>query len=444
MDQMDLLYSLSRHHKEALQSDSDYMKTVSAIKTLRKNGSVDCKFRECSIDKKWIETIEELLPYVEKSIGENRHFIKQYGEVVRIDQVKKVSANSVEHLSRHSNYLTQKKSGEEEYMPEKLYVSEITDNYQLYENRFIYTLLVFLKDFIQTRYNEIVSEISSSFYELEFDGDISTGTETYTLKLNMTEKNPVVGSGSADFSGSDEVLRINAALETVSGLLETPLMKNVAPLSTLTPPITATNIIKKDPNFQLAYRLWDFIMNYNGKGYEFSEKHKVISPVTSETAENLAVVLSVMSLSARAEAQSLYASLAEKADRRGLKEMTGNPDIDDLKSRLLLEKEKNDDLTHTLGVVSILNETTEECMEKIHSLEEKIAALQNELDLRNAENTALRIQNGQFSKDDHTEEAEFTRLSAEKEILDEYYASKYPAAKKKLRKKYIWNKFKEK
>lgn len=453
MEQYDSLFCLSRTAIETLKNDKNFLRLEASLKTMGSCGSVDCKYRECQIDQGWIIIIEEMLPYVEKAIGESRHFIKQYGEIVRIDQVRKVSSASVEHLSRHSNLLTKKenKKGkpqdedeQPELVPEKLYVTEIADNYQLYENRFLYTLLVFLKDFVQTRYNAIISEISASFYEFSFTGDVASGNETYTFRLSMTEKDDNIRFDASDLACAEEILRINAILEIISSLLETSLMKSVAPLSTLSLPVTATNIIKKDPNFQMAYRLWDYILNYNEKGYEITEKHSILSPVSAGSCENVGLILSLLSLCAKAEGLDLYPSLAKKSEKNYLNAQTGNQEVDDLKARLLLEQEKSGDLTHTLEAITLLNDTAESYQKRIDELEEKLADLQKEYEFQKAENTALLIADGRFAAEDHTEEEDFLRLAREKEAFDQYYEQKYPVAKKKLRKKYIWDKFKEK
>ena len=264
MEQYASLFRLSRSDIEALGSDKLFQRAEAVLKGQGACGKIDCKSRICRIDAEWIVIIEELLPYVEKAIGENRHFIREFGDVVRIDQVRKVSAASVEHLSRHSNLLILKDPGKaprdedekRELVPEKLYVREIEDNYQLYENRFLYTLLVYLKDFVQTRYNAIVSEVGASYYELSFKSDIVTGPETYTLNLSMTEKDENIHFTAEDMPGADELTRMNALLELISNLLETSLMKSVAPLSTLPLPITPTNIIKNFKSRRTRVSRW--------------------------------------------------------------------------------------------------------------------------------------------------------------------------------------------
>ena len=194
----------------------------------------------------------------------------------------------------------------------------------------------------------------------------------------------------------------------------------------------------------MAYRLWDFILNYNRKGYEISERHRVVSPISAESTDSLGLVLALLSMTAKAEGLSLYPSLRAKSEKTVLREKSGNAEIDDLRGRLLEEQEKNAFLSHTLESVMLLNETGEVYQACIEDLREQLEKTREQAELRTAENTALHIRLGDYSEEDHLEEDDFLRLSREKEALDSYYKKKLPQAKKKLRQKYIWNKLKEK
>ena len=92
---------------------------------------------------------------MEKAIAEERQFIRNNGEVVPIEKVKRVSRDSVEHLSRHSNLITKKSTGDN-LIPEQLYTVERLNDYAVYENRFLYMLLTYLNEFIGMRYMRIL------------------------------------------------------------------------------------------------------------------------------------------------------------------------------------------------------------------------------------------------------------------------------------------------
>ena len=102
-----------------------------------------------------MDEIERGLGFIEKAINEERQFIRSEGEVAPIEKIKHVSRESVEHLARHSNLIT-RENEDGDLMPEKLYTVERLNNYAVYENRFLYMVLLRLADFVSVRYDRIV------------------------------------------------------------------------------------------------------------------------------------------------------------------------------------------------------------------------------------------------------------------------------------------------
>ena len=104
---------------------------------------------KCTIDEEWIKQIEVGLEFVEKAVAEERQFIRVNGEVVPIEKVKKISKHSVEHLARHSNLITHVPDDPtKNIIPDAIYMVEKLNDYAVYENRFLYLLLCYLRDFI--------------------------------------------------------------------------------------------------------------------------------------------------------------------------------------------------------------------------------------------------------------------------------------------------------
>ena len=110
----------------------------------------------CKINEDWVKAIEEGLEFVEKAVAEERQFIRTNGEVVPIEKVKKVSKDSVEHLAKHSEMITHVPENEGDLLvPDKLYMVEKLSDYAVYENRFLYMMLVYIRDFIEFRLGKI-------------------------------------------------------------------------------------------------------------------------------------------------------------------------------------------------------------------------------------------------------------------------------------------------
>ena len=141
----------------------------------------------CDIDIEWIENIEEGLIYVEKAIREDRQFIRTEGEVVPIEKVKRVSKASVEHLSRHSDLITRAPKDMNHIIPDKLYVVEKLSDYLVYENRFLYMLLCYLKDFIQMRLDKIRDKTTTYQSEMFMDKSVEANQRQLKYALNYSD-----------------------------------------------------------------------------------------------------------------------------------------------------------------------------------------------------------------------------------------------------------------
>ena len=87
----------------------------------------DCACRRCVIDEEWIERIETALPHVERAIAQQRRNIKKEGDVQRIDRARRTDKESVRHLARHSNLLSEI-TEDGHILPERIYVTENSEN----------------------------------------------------------------------------------------------------------------------------------------------------------------------------------------------------------------------------------------------------------------------------------------------------------------------------
>lgn len=251
---------------------------------------------DCKIEEDWIKNIEEGLEFVEKAIREERQFIRTHGEVVPIEKVKKVSKTSIEHLSRHSDFITRlPKSKHENLIPDKLYIVEKLTDYLVYENRFIYMLLSYLKDFIQIRLDKIKDKTTTYQSEMLLDKhiDLNQRHVKYNLKFNERRENdPFLVEKYKQIPLVDRVENIYAI---AVALLATPLMVEVAKAPMIQPPVVKTNVLRMNPNFRLALNLYDYIMSYNKDGYEIFEVKDSFQPLPRTMADHIAETIQLSS-----------------------------------------------------------------------------------------------------------------------------------------------------
>ena len=280
MNEMDLYYRALRDYRKKVAPDKSHTRFMQALaKAAAREDKLETIRTRCNIDEEWVATIERYLPFVEKAIREDRQFIRQEGETVPIEKAKKVSKASVAHLARHSDMITHlpKKEGDP-LLPDKLYITENESNYAVYENRFLYMLLCYTRDFVELRYTKI-SELGNTYRgNLRIKKHVEIGKRTINFDTTLTE----VAKNDPRFAGDramhDMIERLEAIRVQVSALLLTPLMNEVSKAPMLRPPITRTNVLRMDNNFKNAVELYDYLCAYEGDGYTIEELKKTFSP----------------------------------------------------------------------------------------------------------------------------------------------------------------------
>ena len=216
----------------------------------------------------WIRRIEKGLEFVEKAVMENRQFIQVNGEVVPIEKVKRVSKHSVEHLAKHSNLITRiPENPEDPLIPDGIYMVEKLNDYAIYENRFLYTLLCYLRDFMSLRIEKIYELRSTYICDFSFKKDFESKKHNYSYNVTYHDEiydNPYP---IPDDTLTSQLKRISDCQEIVMMLLNTDMMKEVSKSPKVKSPIVKTNVLKMNNNFKNALALYDYIVVYEGNGY---------------------------------------------------------------------------------------------------------------------------------------------------------------------------------
>ena len=339
MNQLDVYYRALLKYRSYTTASTECSSLRTAISEAdAENDKIVLTRAFCTIDEEWVDAIEKGLVHIEKAIKEDRQFIRSNGEVIPIEKVKHVSKDSVVHLARHSNLITRFEEGEE-VTPEKLFVVERLNDYAVYENRFLYMLLCYLRDFITIRYNDIVEITNKYDTEIDFKKRIVSGRESinYTLSMHDVRRDdPYLRNSNPQRSTID---RIALILKTVMVFLATPLMEEVAKVPMLHPPITKTNVLKMNNNFKGAMALFDYIIAYTKPGYTIETKVQTISPLNNDMADEMAEAGALVSflayqynLGLKGELKESYLKEEERLRREEIKQR--NEYIAVLKKRL--------------------------------------------------------------------------------------------------------------
>ena len=287
MNQSDAYYRALLAYKKLTAEQRDCRRDSHAFAEAEGAERVTVTRMICTVDEAWIDAIEAGLIHIEKAIKEERQFIYSNGEVIPIEKVKHVSKDSVEHLARHAELITRAPEGED-LIPDKLYTVERLSDYAVYENRFLYMLLCYLRDFVTLRYQKILELTNRYDGRLTLDKEITTFGRTVTVKLDLTDHrqdDPYLREHNPAKALID---RMDLILKTVLAFLSTPLMESAGKAALLKPPITKTNVLKMDNNFKGAVALYDYIIAYEGDGYTVTEDNREIAPFGDALREDMA------------------------------------------------------------------------------------------------------------------------------------------------------------
>lgn len=253
--------------------DDYYTDMVDAMETGKHEISMFNRFFEKKIDLKWVEAIEACTVALDTIVRNPRKFIVQEEEIVPIERARKITAESVRHLAQHTSMIARVDG--DRVTPSQILNVFREESFEIYENRFIFTLLRNLRHFIDTRYNVLFNmaqdEKKSS---LTMNSEIQRGNETITYKLEVATQSTAKMQES-EMSGDVNVsalARIERIKRVVNGFCSSSFMRDLEHCTPVRPPIMRTNVIQKDPNFRACLNLWQFISSYDEVGYEIIAK----------------------------------------------------------------------------------------------------------------------------------------------------------------------------
>ncbi len=222
------------------------------------------------VDERWLTVVEEGLTAIFNIVDKPRRFITTSEEVVPVALAKKITADSVRHLSQNTQFINTNAAGE--IYPTKILNVTTEESYDLYENRFVYHLIQRLFAFVDKRTDVIFWTTGDETCDvMSMESKIDDAYEEISYKVEMTIKNrQSYADNDADnmelFKRIDRVRRMSLTLRNSSFC---DIMKGCAKVFS---PIQRTNLMMKDPDYRSCYKLWQFMESYDEVGYTIEEQ----------------------------------------------------------------------------------------------------------------------------------------------------------------------------
>lgn len=270
------LYTSFSEQMEPIQEDSRYFRYL--FEMAQASGTTIEQQREelvKVVDEEWISMIEDSLDAINTIIENPRRFITTEEEVVPVSLAKKISADSVRHLSQNTQFLAPSEDGG--VHPTRILNVSTVETYDLYENRFIYHLIQRLLTFVDKRTDVIFwstgNEIRNRF---KMHSKIDDAYEEIEYNVEMTVKNRQ-SFAENDADNMDVFMRIDRVRRLVMALRGASFCQIMNGCSAVRSPIQRTNLIMKDPNYRKCYQLWQFMERYDKVGYNIDVQQQALA-----------------------------------------------------------------------------------------------------------------------------------------------------------------------
>ncbi|MDR0909039.1 MAG: DUF2357 domain-containing protein [Spirochaetaceae bacterium] len=221
------------------------------------------------IDNECINKIKEVLPYLFRILEKPHTFIVSYEDKLPVSTAKRISKKAITHLTQDSNdwfgrtFLS--------IIPKNILSEQNEETFSIYENRFVVTLIDKLYAYIQNRYNEIDKlyrqlENERAQKKLEERGYIRFSAEDNLLLKSLLRKgrNPLEVDITINevYEERQVIKKLKQKLYSMKQSVMYSDLKRCRPVNS---PIQKTNILIFDHNYNMAYRMWEYLYKVNNE-----------------------------------------------------------------------------------------------------------------------------------------------------------------------------------
>lgn len=394
-------YRSYKYMQDMLKSDFTHNYIEEALKDGDEGkDSIFGKTNEKVIDMDWVIAIEETLPYIQKAIDEQRRFIKQAENVVRIKKAKKI--------------LT----------------VEREEGFAIYENRVLLTLIHKALMFVDDKYSKMKDVPNDSYNNITMNRHLELNQQKLDFSVNYVNENHESLAEDLDvediesLSDFDRIRRIRQGLNEC---LATPLMKEIAKEPQVKPPLTQTNLLKENPNFKKAVELWNFLDTYKKQGFELvGEEYN--GKMTDENKEDVYLAMEfqhfMMSITTNPALRKMLQEKYEEENALAKEEADRPENVKEMVLEAQTEAVRKEEIEKLTAEITELKQKIAEQKQKIEeqaniikTQEGKIAALENE---RESHAKQVEQMNADFAEKTRIAEENFAnRLSAKQKEFDD-------------------------
>lgn len=225
----------------------------------------------------WIDMVEFTIPYIEKALIKQIKQIVTEEEIIKIELIKKVTVESVKHLSKNVNFVDQYDQKTGEVIPKKILNAYKEETFMTYENRFLYTLIGLIEDFIYLREKDSDSQYKGkNSKKATYHAEAKLKREK--VKIDFDYSKEITTSAKKSSETAERIKELKKSLKMLKST-ELYQILDSKRIILVKAPLKMTNVLLKNVNFQYAVKLWNYLseqMEMKDKsekqGKEYEEK----------------------------------------------------------------------------------------------------------------------------------------------------------------------------
>ena len=286
MNSGDLFYRAFLEYKKLLGQDKESVAMQRFALSLNKvqHENLQIIYYECTIKEDWILTLEKALPFLEKAIREDRQFIRNDQDILPIEKVRKTSRQSIQDLSKRSDYITRKPdpNNPAAITPDKLMIIRKENDYAVYENRVLFTTVMYAKEFVESRLEVIKEAITKYEGKSMLQKKLDTGDRTIEVQIQFHETRKNDPYALEKSKVGNLLIRIEAIFTILLSYLKMPLLAKFTKVELVKRPITKNNVLKVNLNFKNTLALFDYLVDYNELGYALHRIEELLLPLSTQ------------------------------------------------------------------------------------------------------------------------------------------------------------------
>ncbi len=219
------------------------------------------------VDIKWVETIENALPFLQNIISNPRNMIREEEIIVNVANAKKSDSSVIRHLAQHGSLVEDFDAETHTVRPQRLMQKLRDDSTDMYENRVFITTLENAFRFVKIRYDALTFTMSDEAgAKLKFSSDAVGATEDvhFDMFLHVKEREDAL---SSDAKHREAFERISRIYRLLSSFMSSPVAQSLIKLPRVKGAIVKTNVLKRNPNYKAIVALYEFMSRYDDVGY---------------------------------------------------------------------------------------------------------------------------------------------------------------------------------